>query len=325
MAGVTLVESMVVLGVFSLLVLTFFKSVIMVQDGNTMMGHHNRVNTKCQRVLNHLVTKVSSSVRLYGENSEGRLLLNTLEGVSTEILPDSKLPVLLPDGIVEKDPENERSTGNCLLFIQADTPYGYKAEGGTEDFIRIDVYRIVAVYLKRKPGVVGSLEKRPDGLELAMFKSVPLLDFGQVSAVENDEEKERLLRQARTERGIDYLFDKNEVVSRALRTFDLQGVLNPNLPDPYVILADSEEGQKDILADTSISVATNGAPEQYGVARFAWRSIEGAGFPHGLEARIIGGAGARQILLHLTLVMRSKPTCDLAYADLHSMAVARDY
>ncbi len=315
---------MVVLGVFSILVLTFYKSITMVQAGNVMMEHHNRVNTKCQHTLNRLVRLVSSSVRLYGENSEGRALLDILKGVNSEILPDSKLPVLKPDGIMEKDPVTSRSTGNCLLLLQADRPYGYKAEGGTEEFIRIDVYRILAIYLKRKATTNEALSKRPDGLDLAVFRSAPLLDRSQVEALQNEEEKERLLKMAYKERDVRLLFDTREPVLEALAEIDKEGVIQQDPPQPFVIPGNPINGRKDRFAHLPISVATNGAPAQYGVARFSQRAIEGTGFPHGFEARVIGGAGSRQILLHLTMVMPST-TGELTYADLTSMAVAKDF
>lgn len=324
-AGFTLVESMVVLGVFSILVLTFFKSISMVQDGNVMMEHHNRVNTRCQYTLNRLVRLVSSSVRLYGENTEGQALLDILKGVKAEILPDSKLPILLPDGIMEKDPLVSRSTGNCLLLLKADRPYGYMAEGGTEEFIRIDVYRVLAIYLKRKATTNEALSTRPDGLDLAVYRSAPLLDRSQVDAIQSEEEKERLLKMARMERNIHLLFDTRESILEALTTFDPEGVIQETPPYPYIIPGDPISGRKDRFADLPISVATNGAPVQFGVARFSQRVTEGTGFPHGFEARVIGGAGSRQILLHLTMVMRCNPKGEQTYADLTSMAVAKDF
>jgi hypothetical protein len=324
-AGVTLVEMVVATAVFMLLVLTFFKSVIMVRDGNNMMDRHNRVNTRCQRILNQLGAQVASSVRLYEDDAEGRALLGILGGLSAEMLGDSKLPVLSPTGIMEKDDPGTRFTGNCLLFLKAEAPFGYKGVGGTQDLRRIDVFRVVAFYLKRKEGVTQPLADRPDGLDLVAYRSVPLIDRGEIDAIVDDVEREQVLALARQERRVRFLFDTRRPVMQALGAFADNGVIDPNPPDPYLIPPDPVRGQDGLFAQIAISVATNGAPNHYGIGRFSEVDTGGEGFPHGFETRVIGGASARQILLHLTLVLPATPKRDYAYADLSTMAVAKDF
>jgi len=311
--------------VFMLLVLTFFKSILMVRDGNNMMDRHNRVNTRCQRILNQLGAQVSSSVRLYDDDAEGRALLGILTGLSAEMLGDSKLPVLSPTGIMEKDVTGTRFTGNSLLFLKSESPFGYKGVGGSQDLRRIDIYRVVAIYLKRKEGVNGPLTDRPDGLDLVVYRSVPLIDRGEIDAIVDEVEREQVLALARQERRVKFLFDTRRPVMQALAGFGDTGVIDPNPPDPYLIPADSVRGQDHLFAPIAISVATNGAPNHYGIGRFSELNTSGEGFPHGLETRVIGGASARQILLHLTLVLPATPRRDYAYADLSTMAVAKDF
>ncbi|MBN2490257.1 MAG: prepilin-type N-terminal cleavage/methylation domain-containing protein [Planctomycetes bacterium] len=323
--GVTLVEVIVAVVVFALLVLTFFKSLLLVRDANAMMESHNRVNTQCQHILNRLANDVASSIRLYPDGPEGHALLGILEGVSAERLAGSLLPVLLPDGIVEKDPETDRATGNCLLFLQAESPYAYRADGSPEETLRVDVYRVVAVYLTRKDGVAGPLAEVPGGLDLVVFRSVALLDRAQVDAVADPAERERLLRLAREERHLAWLFDVRRPVLEALAGFSAEGVIEPTPPDPYEIPEDPVRAGRSLFAHSTISVATNGTPDHFGVARFAQRTSEEEGFPHGFEARVTGGSGARQVLLHLTLVHEARPSRKLAYADLNTMAVSRDF
>jgi len=316
---------MVATAVFSLLVLTFFKSVIMVRDGNTMMERHNRVNTRCQRILNELGAQVSSSVRLYGDDAEGQAMLGILQGVSGEMLGNSKLPVLLPTGIIEKDDAGGRFTGNFLLFLKAEKPFGYKGVGGSQDIRRIDIYRVIALYLARKEGVTGPLTDRPDGLDLVVFRSVPLIDRSEIDAIVDDAEREQVLTLARQELRVKFLFDISRPVMQALANFNDMGVIDPNAPDPYLIPEDTVRGKEGLFEHIAITVATNGAPSHYGIGRFAEVDTSGEGFPHGFETRIIGGAGARQVLLHLTLVLPAVPRRDFAYADLNTMAVAKDF
>jgi hypothetical protein len=245
--------------------------------------------------------------------------------LQAEILGDSKLPVLLPNGIMEKDDPGARYTGNCLLFLKAEEPFGYKGVGGSQDIRRIDIFRVVAIYLKRKEGVTQPLGDRPDGLDLVVFRSVPLIDRSEIDAILDDVEREQVLSLARQERRVKFLFDTRQPIMQALANFSDLGTIDPSPPDPYILPADTVRGREYLFEHIAISVATNGTPAHYGIGRFAELDTNGEGFPHGFEARIIGSAGARQILLHLTLVLPAIPRKDYAYADLNTMAVAKDF
>lgn len=321
-AGVSFVETMIVLTVFSMLILTFFKSLIMVRSGNEMVAQHNDVNTRCQRALNRLVNQASASARLYGDGPVGTALLNILQGVPETMLADSKLPVIAPTGIVEKDQVGQRATGNILLFLQAGKPFTYRPLLSPADTNRIDVYHVVAVYLRRKLDITGPLKDRVDGLDLVMFRSVPMLDLNQVQDVTDIAERAALLIEARNGRKIDYVFDTTAPIASALQTFDALGAIETILPANYEI---PQLTMRQFFEHRSLSVATNGAPERFGVARFSQVDSSGEGFPHGFEVRLLGKAGARQLFLHLVVANESKPSGKYVFTELNATAVSRDF
>jgi len=320
-AGFTLVEMVVVLLVFSVLMLASLKALIATSETNRKIDLNNRVQVKCQSALNQIVAEAAASVRLYGDDSEGRALLGILEGVSADVLPDWKLPTLLTDGIIEKDTSAVPDTGNCLLFLKANTPYLLRSTTTSDDVLRVDVYRFVAVYLKNK-GLDSPLQ-RPDGLNLILFRSEPLVDRGQVEAVSDLAERRRLLLALKQERGVRLLLDTRAGITSALGVIDTFGDIDPNPPYPYEIKEATKLGRKALFSLDNLSIATNASPKQYGVARFAPRLMTGSGFPHGFEVRIIGSASARQILAHLTLALRKAE--DIYYSDLDAIAVSRDF
>lgn len=323
-AGVTVVEMTVVTAIFSLLALVFFQSVGMVESGNERITQHNRLYTKCQQVLNRLSRQASGSARLYTDGAESQALFDLLEGVSAERLAPTHLPVAVPDGILEKDQVGLRVTGNALLFLEALRPLEYVPSGQTVGTERIDVYRVSAVYLVRKPGTVGSLDTRPNGLDLVTFRSAPLIDHDQVMAIDDPLDRADVLASARATLGVRFLFDTDAPIASALTTFDDSGGIGA-APAPYRIPAAPGEGRRAYFENVSVSVATIGAPTRHGVARFSQIDTAGDGFPHGFEVRVHGKSGARAITMHLVLSSRSTPSGDVNYTNLSASAVARDF
>ncbi|MBN2489661.1 MAG: prepilin-type N-terminal cleavage/methylation domain-containing protein [Planctomycetes bacterium] len=320
-AGFTLVEISVVLVIFSMLMLASLKALIATSEANHKIDLTNRVQVKCQAALNGIVAEAAASVRLYGDDAEGQALLGMLEGVSADILADSKLPTLLASGIIEKDTGAVPDTGNCLLFLKAADPYVLKSSTTTDDVLRVDLYQFVAVYLKNKG--LGSPLERPDGLNLILFRSEPLVDRGQVEAVGDPAERRRLLVALQEERGVRLVIDTRAAIGSALGVVDAFGEIELDPPLPYELREAPIAGRRALLSLENLSIATNASPRQYGVARFAPRQMTGYGFPHGFEVRIIGSPSARQILAHLTLALRSGQ--EVYYSDLDAVAVSRDF
>jgi len=319
-AGLSLVEIATVLTVFSFLMMAALQAMTTTSDASQKIDAVNRVEVKCQDVLNRILTEASASVRLYSNDTEGNTLLAALSGVSTEMLADSSLPVLLEDGIIEMD-SGSTDTGNCLLFLKAEEPYMLRSSNNSADVLRLDVYRVVLFYLKNR-GLDSPLS-RPDGLNLILFRSEPLADRGQVDQVTDPTEQRRLLLALKQDRGVRLLFDTREKVNKALAMFDEFGDIDPNPPSPYAINPALFRGRIGLFPIEHLSVATNASPKQFGVGRFTPRIMTGTGFPHGFEVRMIGTSNSRQIIAHLTVALRKRK--ELFYADLDSIAVSRDF
>jgi len=320
-SGITLLEAMVVLSLFSFLSAAAFQALNSTGEASRRLDAVNRVHVRSQVVLDRVIAEAAASVRLYGNDAEGTSMLALLEGVTGEMLPDSALPTVLNDGIIEKDKGGTIDTGNCLAFLKAVPPYALKSTSTNDDVLRVDVYRLVAVYLKNKES--GSPLDRPDGLDLVLFRSEPMADWSQVADVADPAEQLRLLLALRKDRGVRLLIDTRRDVGDAFAEIDPLGNIDTNPPPWFEIKANPVGGRGSLFPQRHLSVATNAAPKHFGVGRLAPRVNTGSGFPHGFEVRIIGTASSRRIFSHLTVALRKGR--DRFYADLDSVAVARDF
>jgi len=131
-SGITLLEAMLVLSLFSFLTAASFQALNSTSEASRRLDAVNRVHVRSQLVLDRVVAEAAASVRIYGDDSEGWSVLSLLQGVTGEMLPDSKLPALLNDGIVEKDLSGAIDTGNCLVVLKAILPFGLKSTTTTD-------------------------------------------------------------------------------------------------------------------------------------------------------------------------------------------------
>jgi hypothetical protein len=319
-SGITLLEAMVVATFFSFLSVAAFQALSSTFDATQRLDAVNRVQVRSQVVLDRVAAEAAESVRIYGNDPEGLAVLSLLEGVSGEMLPDSGLPTVLSNGIIEKDQSGTIDTGNCLVFLKACLPYALKSTTTNEEVRRVDVYRFAAVYLKNKEP--GSPLDRPDGLDLVLFRSEPMADWSQVSEIVDPIEQGRLVTALRDDRGVRLLIDTRRDIADAFARIDTSGTIDPN-PPSLVIKANPVKGRMSLFPQGHLSVATNAAPKNHGVGRLSPRLNTGSGFPHGFEVRIIGTPNSRRIYGHLTVALRKRQ--DRFYADLDSVAVARDF
>jgi len=319
--GVTLLEALVVMSLFSFLTAAAFQALITTRKASDCFDAVSRVEVRSQAVLDRIAAEASASVRIYSDDADGQSVISMLEGVTQEMLPNSKLPMLLNQGIIEKDQSGTIDTGNCLVFLKAVPPFTLKSTTTNEDVLRVDLYRFVAVYLKNKGS--GSPLDRPDGLNLILFTSELVANWIEVIDVSDPSERQRLLLALRNDRGVRYLIDPRKPINDAFAEIDAFGEIDDKLSTPIEIAAKAGKGRTSLFPQPYLSVATNASASKFGVGRLSPRVNTGSGFPHGFEVRVVGTKKSRQIFSHLTVVLRKG--AERYYADLDSAVVARDF
>lgn len=92
-----------------------------------------------------------------------------------------------------------------------------------------------------------------------------------------------------------------------LRSITDTGDLADSPPDDrtaWRLLRRPDLATVELFKKNNLSVATNHAPDRFGVSRFALRDDTGIGFPHGFEIQIAGAGSARKILVNLSVTQR---------------------
>lgn len=319
-SGVSLLEALVAMSLFSFLTAAAFQALSTTRDASDCFDAVSRVEVRSQTVLDRISTEAAASVRLYGDDADGQAVISMLQGVPGEMLPSSKLPIVLDKGIIEKD-QGTIDTGNCLVFLKAVQPFMLRSTTTNEDVLRVDLYRFVAVYLTNKES--GSPLDRPDGLDLVLFRSELIANWPEVSEVSDPGEQVRLLLALRNDRGIRFLIDPRKPIDNGFAEIDSFGEIDALPSMPLEINASPVKGRTSLFPQPYFSVATNASPPKYGVGRLSPRLNTGSGFPHGFEIRVVGTAKSRQVFSHLTVVLRKGR--ERYYADLDSAIVTRDF
>jgi prepilin-type N-terminal cleavage/methylation domain-containing protein len=154
-----------------------------------------------QQIVNDIRKDTLSTKRYFSDDAEGQAYFDALDfGASPPPIDSLRLPRIDEPGIIEVDTLGSEKTGNALFFVKALplTSSDFKVGWG-DDFVtdfqvaigmdpedvatyRINTYRFVVYYLNER--VQDGVGAYPDSLDLVRWSSIPVLDYGQVMAVE---------------------------------------------------------------------------------------------------------------------------------------------
>ncbi len=332
--GFTLVELMVSSAV--LISLIYFVTALS-QSGSRAQRYAERVNRVTeitQDLVDELRQELTSSVRLFHNDTLGAAYLSRLDYAQAKAPIAFRLPTLNTGGIFEQETVATPRSGNALLFARHAWTATYTVPSSNE--YQVDVYRIAHYYLADENG--GPQPGRPDGLNLCKWVSEPLVDGDQIDKVTDPTDQRDLLRsliqQDPDDDGIVHpkvevvwLRGEDPAVTGTLRHIQNTGTLsnNPQAPrsSPWDFKRDPKWSSNSLLFYRHHSVATNFAPAGYRVGRFSVVSTSGAGFPHGFELQLIGPSAARQLLVRLILCSTNR-TGPAAFAEIQAVLDARD-
>lgn len=276
-----------------------------------------------QEIMDDIRSGLSSSVRVFHNDAIGTAYLNILETSAAAPPIASRLPMLRPSGIFEREPSGQPYTGNTLLFARHAWTDSYKtAAARTYD---LDVYRVHCYYLRVDGD--GLVPGSSVGLNFTRYVSEPMVDGKQVDNIANAADRQDVLRLISAGRTtfdlvvqpaaihpkavVAWRLGEAPATAGTLRQVDPSTwtlVNNPLPPRPaaWRLLRDTARSNDGMLFYRHHSVATNWAPPAYGVAQFGRLDTSGQGFPHGFELQLIGPAAARQLLVRLCVVSTNR-------------------
>ncbi len=335
-SGFSLVEVIIATTIFMGLVLVVSTLAISGSDAQDLSRRIAHMTEMAQEVSDDLRLELVSSVRLYGNDTDGNALLGELDmTVFPPPITVRRLPTIDLDGPFRQDSNSDQITGNALMFATLAWRDRFRCTSGNEYIV--DVFRLTHYYMSPIDG--GPATNKRGGLDLVRFVSEPLIDADAIDHISDTTDKaEVLLHFLESSPDVDGVAHaKAEVVwlrtgtpgaVGTLRQIDEDdGTLSNSViagsgrPDPWKILP-SPAGAQRLLGYRRGSIASNFDLVAPGISRFAVRD-DVNGFPHGLEIQIIGPTASRQLLLHLVMMdggMRGAP----AWSQIQTVIMAHD-
>lgn len=331
--------SLIELVIASMLLGAMLYSVAVLSLSGADASDLSRRLTRCaevsQEIINDTRLELVSSVRLFGDDTEGNdnLARLDLDGLPAP-LAGSRLPTIDPNGSIRADTSGDEITGNSLFFARLAWSDRFVCTSGNEYLV--DVLRWVYVYLTPENG--GPAVGTPVGLNLARVVSEPLVDAASIDRITDPTDQSEVLLHLLnatpdafgvTHAPCEIVWERGELpgVSGTIRQIRPGTGTLSNSPlsgraSPFEI------ERRDTTVDGMLfyrhhSVATNFSPPSYGVSTFGIPTTSGSGFPHGFEIQITGPSAARQVLVHLVLTT-TNVRGHRAYNDVQIIVDARD-
>jgi prepilin-type N-terminal cleavage/methylation domain-containing protein len=312
-----------------------------------------------QQIINDIRKDCLSTKRYFSDDAEGQSYFAALDFTTAPLPVDSlRLPWVDEAGTFDVDTLGNEKTGNALFCVKALplTSSTFNAGMG-KDFVtdftvvigmdpedtatyRINAYRFVVYYLNER--ISDSIGRHPDSLDLIRWASVPVLDYGQVMAVQEtflDVDsgitffpRQDLVSQFVTSYNSNFIWHSNEDVDNSFYFCSAAGIIDALPDNPMTIPQDPVIGVQSMLPGgmrngRQISVCYNaGTPNfQAGpvVPMYALANGTGAGFPHGFEVQIVGPSGARELLMRLALAKEGAGR--IIAKDFKTILTTRDY
>lgn len=295
----------------------------------------SRVTEITQETIDDLRLEIVSSVRLFGNDTEGNenLALLNLSNAPTP-LAGLRLPTVSANETLRTDTTGNEITGNSLFFAKFAWSDRFVCTSSNEYLV--DVYRWVYYYLTPEDG--GPDPGHSIGLNVVHWVSEPLIDASSIDRITDTDDQEEVLLHlynatpdangdTHDPASVVWVRGALPSVSGTLRHIDSSdGTLSntPLLPrnDPWDIVS-REETVTGLLSYRHHSVASIYSRDSFGVSRYAIEDTSGTGFPHGLEIQIVGPSAARQVLIHM-VNSSTQRTGHLAWSAMQLSVDARD-
>lgn len=317
-AGFSLIEVVIASALLLLMISAVATLSVSGMEAQDYAARLNRTTEIDQSLLDRMRLELVSSVRMFGNDTEGNANLGVLDLAGAPAkLAGSRLPTISATGSIQKDTSSSQITGNSLFFAKLAWTDRFKCSSGTEYFV--DVYRWIHYYMT--PEGAGPVSGSPVGLNLVCVTSEPLIDAAGVDRITDATDSEEVLQHLHEATpdvlGVAHapcqvIWERGALPSvvgtlRQINPADWRPVSTPLVgrPNPWKVLRNDSD-YVSLLSYRHHSVATNFARPAFGVGKYGYVSTAGAGFPHGFEIQIVGPSSARQILLHLVLASTNR-------------------
>jgi hypothetical protein len=305
-SGLTMLEATVVVTLLTGMVLAIDSLLMGSVSTDRTVRRLTRVREATEVTLGALRDSLEVAVFLAQENDVGRRYLDSLDIDRAPPMLGGRLPIVDQAGIFHRERLGEKSTGNILLFAEHERTISFTASSGS--LYRVPIYRMHLVYLANLP---DPRRVSKPGFDLCRWVSEPMADAGRIEAIQDPDDQieviQRLLAgngaEGRAGAGLSLAWRVAEdpALDTTFQRLTSIGTLAKVLPGPRSVRPDRDALVRR-LSPQRLAVATNDAPDRFGVARFARKDLSGPGYPHGFEVQVIGSDSSRRILVSLSIL-----------------------
>lgn len=303
--GLTLIEMMVSLAIFSVIALATMTFIISSLKVNFHVEAQTDVSNMGQQALDDLRGSLAQSKKLLDIDS-GFLPLVDLSAAPAPV-GEVRLPRIEPAGSLSpragsKDgPFQKDSVGNAILFVEALSPF---QDPATKRLI--DRYRFVLYYVGKAEGRIAHV---PYALDLVRVESGAYADFTQLDAL--DEESEHTIVAALEKAGVGYAWDPGAPPIAAFSRLSGARVQIPPEPQHRIAPANVVSALPGIgraqrgagMIGYSIAPNDGEVPIRTAVPKFARVDAD---FPHGFEVMVTGPSHGRKVFVRLVLAAEAQ-------------------
>lgn len=313
--GMTLVELMIALSVFTILVAITFTSISTFSKGFTSMDATNQMKSCSQSAINKIGLRLSECKRIFENTSQDTPFLSRITGIDSPLM-GSCLPKIEETGsLIPGDYLfNASSVGNSFFF--ANTEFPEILQLSSTYTVRIDCYVFNYYYLAQVSSyTIGNTP----AIKLMEWHSKKYADYTQINALSGNTKTLTII--ALYNDNVRYAWDPTATSpSSAFYSLGAGGSITGPLASHYLLQDTYEEMTRfargiiwgkyraGVSPNTGGSFNTDQPVPKYAIAS--------GKFPSGFEIGIIGPRSAHRIFIRLVLVAQGPSNLLVAYENM---------
>lgn len=318
--GFTLLEVTIAMVVISMMALVLERTMSSTQETNAYIKALGKAKDRCERATYSIFRDVSGARKVYGGDDVGESYRAALDLGDMVPAPAVRLPVFDTESPLVPDRKGDPRTGNMLLFVRERDPAVCTVDAQAEEFRHIDTYNFVCCYphLSDRHVVTGDAK----ALDLVIWYSVGYASYTQIQAIEDADDRRKVVRALVQVHGITYAWDATCCAETAFYALYAAGHVAASPTEGYDIEEHADLSERGVLvyADTQLARTDRSSH----VRRAVFTLKEPGGWePNGFEVKVVGPSGHRKVWMRTTVEGQSGRGKPAAHASV-LIASARD-
>jgi prepilin-type N-terminal cleavage/methylation domain-containing protein len=318
--GLSLIELTMTLAVLGLMSLLVERTMATVRDTSLTLQEMNQVESRCVDVAYELQEEICAARKMFYRGTEATKFQGLLELGAATPSPGTRLP--LPDEISPLGPDEDvPRTGNVLMFVREADPYVLPADTTLRKVRYVDVYQFVCIYPSESDERRIVTRDARVARDLVVWKSVGFPSYSQIQSIQSTTERARVVRALYSNHGYRHAWNAEAPAELSFHALDASGSVASTGTGPAIRRGPDSPGGR--LGYAGFQLGRTDATS-YARRALLTRDDPASWVPDGLEVKVTGPSGNRQVWIRLTLESQSATSRDVAHtstlvATLHDL------